>query len=196
MTKKLDNPQFEDDDEQEQSSQEFEDPIEQRKEMNLKVPYNQLDMQYLQTEPAYGKEATPEFYQRLKALTGKAEPLLDENGKPRLDPKTGKQMYAVNVNYLWDEMGYFTRDIRLGNLQKKEDVEFCEHYLTLAGDCLSLGCPDAFTSAYRRAVGKIELSQSIKGFFRKNQNTLRKEQSFKEESNSSFFGGKRDKESL
>ena len=193
--KKPTNPEFVDE-EQPQDVPEFDGGQEPEKSMNLKTPYNQLDMQYLQTEPAYGKEATPEFYQRLKALTGKAEPVYDKNGEPVIDPKTGKQMYSVNVNYLWDEMGYFTRDIRLGNLQKKEDVEFCEHYLTLAGDCLSLGCPDAFTSAYRRAVGKIELSQSIKGFFRKNQNTLRKESSFKDESDRTMFGGKKDKETF
>lgn len=134
-------------------------------------PYDALDMQYLHTEPAYGKEAPTEFYEMLQKLKGKAEPLYNQDGTPKLD-EHGRQIFAVESSHLWDSLGYFTRDLRMGNLGN-EDIIYCEHYLNIAGDLLSLGCFEAFTTALKKVISRIELSQSRDGFFRKGQNTIR-----------------------
>lgn len=160
----------------------------------MNKPYSPLDSEWLQVEPAYGKESTPEFYERLTALKGKAEPMFNADGTPRLD-EHGRQVYAVEMSHLWDELGFFTRDLRLGNLNKMgSDVPYCEHYLALAGDCLSMGLPGSFTSAYRRVAGKLEISQSRGGFFRKNRNTARVERTTTENQGAkkSMFGGSRE----
>jgi hypothetical protein len=174
------------------------DPVvkEAEKQLNqqMKQPFNALDSEWLQVEPAYGKEAPSEFYDRLVSLKGKAQPLYNEDGKPQLD-EHGRQKYAVEMSHLWDELGFFTRDLRLGNLNRMgSDVAICEHYLALAGDCLSMGLTNSFTSAYRRVAGKLELSQSRGGFFRKNRNTARVERTNTENaaSGKGLFGGQRD----
>lgn len=174
------------------------DPImkeaEKQATQQMKQPYTPLDSDWLQVEPAYGKESTPEFYERLTAMKGKAEPMFNPDGTPKLD-EHGRQVYAVEFKHLWDELGFFTRDLRLGNLSKMGgDVPYCEHYLALAGDVLSLGCPNSFTSAYRRVAGKLEISQSKGGFFRKNRNTARVERTTTENQGTkkSWVGGSRD----
>lgn len=166
----------------------------QRQQMRgMQKPYDALDGDWLQTEPAYGKEAEPGFYDLLKTITGNAEPMYNPDGTPKLD-SDGRQMFAVETRHLWDEFAFFTRDLRLGNLKKgSSDSTYCEHFLALAGDCLSMGCVKSFASAYRRMAGKLEISQSVGGFFRKNRNTIRsvKEQRDLNAADKGLFGGKR-----
>lgn len=160
--------------------------------MQMQRPADALDLAYLEVEPAYGKEATEGFNQRLQKLMGKAEPLYNKDGTPKLD-QYGRQMYAVNTAYLWEELGYYTRDLRLGNLSEVSgDIEHCEHYLDLAGDLLNFGCPSAFTTAYRRVATKLEISQSKGGFYRKNKQTLfKKSTEVKEASQKNWLGGQK-----
>jgi len=169
----------------------------QRQQMRgMQKPYDALDGDWLQTEPAYGKEAEPGFYDLLKTITGKAQPMWNPDGTPQLD-EFGRQMFAVETKHLWDEFAFFTRDLRLGNLKKgSADSGYCEYYLALAGDCLSMGCVSSFSSAYRRVAGKLEISQSVGGFFRKNRNTIRsvKEQRDLNASDKKFFGGQKSSE--
>jgi hypothetical protein len=150
----------------------FDDTFEENRKMSMHKPYDSLDLAYLEVEPAYGKEATQEFSERLRKITNKAEPLYHPDGKPKLD-EHGRQMYAVDTVLLWEELGFYVRDLRFGNLSSMNgDVEFCEHYMDLAGDLLNFGCASSFTTAYRRVVTKLELSQSKDGFYRRNKNTF------------------------
>lgn len=158
---------------------------------SMSKPYDGLDNDWLQTEPAYGKEAPEQLYDKLKRLKAGAVPLYNPDGTPQLDDQ-GRQKYAVEMEHLWDELGFYTRDLRLGNLSKMGgDTSYCEHYLNLAGDCLNLGCVSAFTTAYRRVATKLEISQSRGGFFRKNRNTVRSVRTNKETQgeNKKIFGG-------
>ena len=138
-----------------------------QKRMNK--PYNNLDMEYLQTEPAYGKESTDEFYNKLRKYEGEVE-LYTKDGHPVLD-KEGNEQYVQVKTPLWDNFGYLTRDLRFGNLNAS-DVLFCEIYLDLAHDCLALGCKCAFMISYSRVAHKTEISQSRGGFFRKMRNSI------------------------
>jgi hypothetical protein len=162
---------------------------------SMSKPYDDLDRSWLETEPAYGKEAQPEFYEKLKRLKSKAQPLFNPDGTPQLDDQ-GRQKFAVDLDYLWDELGFYTRDLRLGNLSKfGGDVNYCEHYLNLAGDCLRLGLVESFTTAYRRVATKLEVSQSKGGFFRKNANTVRSIRENKElDGKKGLFGGNKEDE--
>jgi hypothetical protein len=144
--------------------------VEKQAVKNITTPFDSLDAQYKQTEPAYGKEASPQFYERLKKIKGAAIPLWNANGTPQLD-KYGQQIHAVTYDHLYDVLAYFTRDIRLGNLSGS-DLKYCEYYLKIAGDCLRMGLIESFLTAYSYCATRLELSQSKNGFFRKNQNTV------------------------
>ncbi len=164
----------------------------QAQKMQMSKPADALDLAYLEVEPAYGKEATQDFNERLQTLIGKAEKLYNPDGTPKLD-KYGRQMLAVNVVHLWGELGFYTRDMRLGNLKGMNgDMEYCEHYLDLAGVLLNFGCPSAFTTAYRRVATKLELSQSRDGFYRKNKQTLlKKTTEIKDSNQKNWLGGQK-----
>jgi len=158
--------------------------------MGMQRPADSLDLQYLEVEPAYGKEATKGFSDRLQKISGKAIPLWNKDGTPQLD-EIGRQKHAVDIAFLWDELGYYTRDIRLGNLSEVSgDIMYTEHYLDLAGDLLNFGCPMSFTTAYRRVATKLEISQSKGGFYRKNKQTiLKKSTEVKESNQKNWLGG-------
>ena len=72
---------------------------------------------------------------------------------------------------LWGLLGFFTRDLRLGNLDN-QGVLYCEYYLNLANDLLAEGFKDPFIVCLGRVASRLELSQSRGGFFRKIINTL------------------------
>lgn len=153
------------------------------------VPMDSLELQYKETEPAYGKEAHPELYDRITAMKGKAQPLFNPDGSKQLD-EHGRQKYAIEVKHLWDELAYLTRDLRLGNL-KNSDLPYCEHYLKIAGDCLAGGYMRSFMTAYRYCANRLELSQSRNGFFRKNRNTFRTtRENIEKEDKKKWFGSK------
>lgn len=193
MPKKKLESQAEQPQEQKNIEDDIVDKEMQRQQMKgMQKPYDALDGDWLQTEPAYGKEAEQGFYELLQTVTGKAEPMWNADGTPKLD-EFGRQMYAVETRHLWDEFAFFTRDLRLGNLKKgSSDAAYCERMLAIAGDALSMGCVNSFASAYRRVAGKLEISQSIGGFFRKNRNTIRsvKEQRDLNGADKGLFGGK------
>lgn len=88
----------------------------------------------------------------------------------------------------WEILGYYTRDLRLGNLDdgsnpfKPNEVAYCEYHLNLAGDELNTHHPDlphgfhkAFFAHIRRVASKIEISHSKHGWFRKQGGTVRSE---------------------
>ena len=88
----------------------------------------------------------------------------------------------------WEILGYYTRDLRLGNLDdganpfKPNEVAYCEWHLNMAGDLLNFyhkelphGFHKAFFSHIRRVASKIEISHSKHGWFRKQGATVRSE---------------------
>lgn len=88
---------------------------------------------------------------------------------------------TITEKSLWGLFGYFTRDMRLGNLDF-EEAYYCKYMLELAGDCLreEKGYIKSFMSALSRSATVLELSQSKKGFLRRIMNTLRQEQTYQE----------------
>ena len=127
-----------------------------------KSPYDNLQLQFMMTEPGWGKEIPEGLYQKLQEFKG--EPYKNSQGKTVIDAQP-----------LWDLLGFYTRDVRLGNLQQA-DVFYCEHYLDLASDCLRQGFIRSFLSALSRAITKLEVSQSRDGFYRKRTSTVTSEQ--------------------
>lgn len=75
--------------------------------------------------------------------------------------------------FLWAELSFYTRDMRLGNLDKKDYLR-AKHYLLLAADLLRLRFREAFIVALNRVIVLLELSQSKDGFLRQWFSTIRK----------------------
>lgn len=74
----------------------------------------------------------------------------------------------------WGQLGFYTRDLRLGNLQKDQE-KIANYYLNLAGDCLDWKLIDSFMKCLRHVISMTELSQSRKMALRQIMNTLRYE---------------------
>jgi hypothetical protein len=106
--------------------------------------------------------------------------LIDENGQP-----------IVNRESMWEKLNFYTRDMRLGNLDKNE-MEYCQWYLDFCSDCLQDNMVQSFVVSLSRAATIIELSQSKKGFLRKQPNTLTTENRYMEmePTKKSLFGKK------
>lgn len=124
------------------------------------MPQNELDFHLMTTDPAVGR---PEVNQGLQDQLTKYV-IIDKNGKQE----------AVPLEKLWDSLAFYTRDIRLGNLNYwNNEVPYCQYYIDLAGDFLQAGMPRAFLICLKRAATLLELSQSKGGFLRKALNTIR-----------------------
>jgi len=144
---------------------------------NRRIPSSNLDFSFMTIDPAWGKEATNELYNLLKE-TGNIE--YDEEGKP-----------VVTETHLWGVLSYFTRDLRLGNLNRFL-YERALKYIDLAGDCISRGLIKSFLASLRRVISIVELSQSRGGFLRRRSNTITSEEFVNplEPEKKSFFGKK------
>ena len=110
-----------------------------------------------------------------------------------VERNTGKFVTTITQKKLirqgyWEILGYYTRDLRLGNLDdgsnpfKPDEVAYCEYHLNLAGDELNYyhdnlphGFHKAFFAHIRRVASKIEISHSKHGWFRKQGGTVRSE---------------------
>lgn len=144
------------------------------------VPVSDLDLQMQMIEPAYGKGGISlELAEKLTEYGVS----LDENGKPELEDKGS----------LWGILGYYTRDIRLGNLDKfAGEYAYVKYYLDLAGDLLQADMIKSFLIALSRAATVIEISQSKGGFLRRRINTLTSENKYTglEPNKKNIFTGK------
>ncbi len=127
------------------------------------VPETNLELSMLYTNPVWGSDQETNNAFRDKLTTK----LYFKNGE------TG-EVKTVTKEKLWEQLQFFTRDLRLGNLSSAEIV-FCNYYLNLASDFLKEGYLDAFIVALSRVASKTELSQSRGGFLRKRLNTFTKE---------------------
>lgn len=117
--------------------------------------------------------------------------LTDAEGKPVVDPKTGKQLEIADSLLNIYEM--FTQDIRLGNLTKDE-VEFCCEHLDLAQDIMHKGYSRPSLVVLERGISVIETSHSKKGWLRELLGTITNRQySEYYEPKKSFWTGKEGK---
>ena len=166
-------------------------PQSQQPAMRQRVPIPQSDLDYNMqlTNTVWGSDAiTPE----LKEILSKDYFLTDKEGKV-INDQNGQPL--LKRESLWAIHNYYTRDLRLGNLNRTDPMEFkyCVYYLDLAGDFLKTEFPEPFMICIARLATILELSQSRGGFLRKEQNTLRQEarSELLEPSKKSLFGGKK-----
>ena len=132
-------------------------------------PENSLDLNMKLINPGWGKkEVSAELRKELSTFTF----LRDKEGKILLDDQ-GRKMVNKDSS-LWDLLGFYTRDMRLSNLNDEAFIK-CEHYINLANDFLRLKFYDAFFKALSRAITILELRQSYKGFLRRRQGTQTRE---------------------
>lgn len=127
------------------------------------IPENNIELSMAYTNPVWGNDQ--EINQSFRDRTTKITQYFDKNSG---------EVIRTTKEKLWEQLQFFTRDLRLGNLSGAEIVA-CKHYLDLAGDFLKEGYIDAFTVALSRVAGMTELSQSRGGFLRKRLNTFTRE---------------------
>lgn len=144
------------------------------------IPLTELDLQMQMVEPEWGKTGiSRELRSQLQQYA------IDDDGQ------------VFDEGSLWGLLGYYTRDIRLGNLSyAMGEMKYCRYYLDLAGDLLSAKMYKAFLVSLQRAVTIIELSQSKGGFLRRRQNTITSESYNRQETEppkKGFFSGKKNK---
>lgn len=118
------------------------------------TPVSGLDMELMLTNPKWGQEIPRGLKEKLKEKSYDIEVVGD------------KRKIRINETSLWEVLGFYTRDLRLGNLNYTE-VKYCQYWLNLARDCLSDGYKKAFIASLSRAATVLELSQSKGGFLRK-----------------------------
>lgn len=151
------------------------------------TPINDLELQYLTTQPAWGREST-------KALHKNTQ-LRFRDTKEKF--YKGEELTQEDHDSMWELLSFYTRDLRLGNLNPlTQEYEYCVYWINLAGDLLQEGCVKSFLSALKRAVTIIEVSQSKGGFLRKRNATRTMEQRYEamknDPSTRGIFGGKRE----
>jgi len=144
------------------------------------TPTNELDLALMTTDAVWGKpEVSPELRKVLSRYT-------------KIKTEDGEEAYTMDS--LWGLLGFYTRDMRLSNLNHEQMV-YCIHYINLAGDCLQEGLVRPFIISLSRAATVLELSQSKGGFLRKRLSTITSE-SYHEEREPpkrNFFGKTKDK---
>ena len=148
-------------------------------------PQSNLDFNLMITETLWGSQfVSPELQSHLtkqfQMTDSEGRPVYDEQGKP-----------LVSEQALWGLMSFYTRDLRLSNLSyKTNEIQYCLHYLNLAGDCLKEGYIKPFLKALSEVASVTELAQSKGGFLRRQMNTLRTENvdEFLEPKKKNIFG--------
>jgi len=147
------------------------------------VPISDLDLQFQMIEPAYGKSGiSSELMAKLQQYGVEK----DENGN----------QVIVEKGSLWGILGYYTRDIRLGNLDKfTGEYAYVKYYLDLAGDLLQADMIKSFLIALSRVASVVEISQSKGGFLRRRINTMTSEQHYQglEPTKKGIFSGSKPK---
>lgn len=147
------------------------------------LPNSDLDLNLMLTDSVWGRnEVPPELREKLNKYYLES----DENGKQTLTKSS-----------LWGLLGFFTRDMRLGNLSEWDnELKTCRYMIDLANDLLDADLIEPFLISLSRAATLLETSQSKKGFLRIKMNTLRQEniQTQQEPPKKGFFGGSKKNE--
>lgn len=134
------------------------------------LPQSDLDLNLMLTDSVWGRpEVSPDLKDKLSTYFQAK----DKEGKPLLD-KDGNIL--VTKNSLWGLLGFFTRDMRLGNLSSFDnELNTCRYMIDLANDFLSIDMIEPFLVSLSRSATILETSQSKAGFLRRLMNTLRQE---------------------
>jgi len=143
------------------------------------VPHSDIDLQMQMTNPEWGHKVPQELKDKLTKIKG-------------YSPSDDGKSYTVIKEELWGLLSFYTRDVRLGNLNVfLGETEYCRYYLDLASDLLREDYIDPFLTCLSRVVSVLELSQSRGGFLRRQNNTIRQEHSReeKEPKKRNLFGG-------
>lgn len=153
-----------------------ENEIIRQMQSNKVRPQSDLDYNLMLTNPVVGTEYVN---QHIKTSLEEVDYVRDEEGKIVVQDVVDKDgnVHQVPIQFRksdWELLGLFTRDFRLGFLEKT-DLELCEFNLTLSYDLAQMGMKKSVATAYSRAIARNELSQSKNGFLRKRPNTLRTE---------------------
>lgn len=130
------------------------------------MPQSGLDFNMMLTDTMWGS-------QQISAQIRDKIQHRQENLK--LISQIGKGVLPAEVEKAasWELLSFYTRDLRLANLNVLTgELNYCQHYIDLAGDLLREGYIEAFATALARAATVLELSQSKGGFLRRRQNTL------------------------
>ena len=147
-------------------------------EDNQRNPISEIDLTFLTTSPAWGKNEVPEAYMK-QIIRDKQVVLaqINEDGSIFiLKDEKNKPIIYNDIEKIWSRLAFLTKDIRLGNISKLgSGSDYCEYYLNLAGDLLEAGYPNAHITALQRTAVKLEVSQSVGGFLRKRQGTITSE---------------------
>lgn len=132
------------------------------------LPLNDLDLQLMTTDSVWGKaEVPPELKDRLNRIYTSQ----DEQGQQE-----------QTIESLWGLLGFYTRDMRLANLNPLlGEVFYCQYFLDLANDLLQAGMIEPFLISLSRVATILELSQSKNGFLRRKMNTFTQERISKDE---------------
>lgn len=154
------------------------------------IPMSELDLNLMMTDSVWGKAEVPlELKEKLERYYLKK----DQDGKPIFD-KDGNLI--GDKGSLWSLLGFYTRDMRLANLNYwNGEVQYCQYFLDLANDMLQADMIQPFLICLSRVATLLELSQSKNGFLRKNMNTLRTENTNfdNEPPKKTLFGGQKNK---
>ena len=134
----------------------------QQQQQFRQIPINPLDLQMQLTDPVWGKDVPIELKEKLTKIFK----YIDDKGK------------EIEIQEkLWETLAFYTRDVRLGNLNPLTgELEICQEYINMAGDCLRGNFVHSFILFLSRAITILELSQSKAGFLRRRQGTYTKEE--------------------
>jgi len=145
------------------------------------MPYNDLDMQFLLTDPSWGREGSAELVAAVSIAVGESYLRCGECKKKSFDDKgfcnsckSSLKERVIDKKPLWGLQSYYSRDLRLGNLTRA-DMNSALYYLSLAGDFIRTDNIKSFMTSISRVSDIIELSQSRDGFVRKRFGTITQE---------------------
>jgi hypothetical protein len=141
---------------------------------------SELDLQLMTTDSQWGRsDINPELKNKIIRRYGYLKPKKDDRGRPIINDRGEVETeLEVSQEGLWSLLGFYTRDMRLGNLSQFDgQVNYCSYYLDLANDYLQAGMVEPFLICLSRVATVLELSQSRGGFLRRRMNTLTQEHS-------------------
>jgi len=142
------------------------------------LPQSELDFYLMTTDSVWGKD---EISNDLKTKLTKYFSETGEDGEQK-----------ITYDSLWGLLGFYTRDMRLANLSEwNGEIQYAQYYLNLANDLLHAEMVEPFLIALSRVATLLELSQSKRGFLRRQMHTLRTEhmQGEIEPKKKKLFGG-------
>lgn len=142
------------------------------------LPRSELEFNLMMTDTVWGSSSiNPELKERLSKEYGYYDYKRDDKGNLLLDKNGAVQKaFFIKEEGLWSMLGFYTRDMRLGNLGTwNGELATATYYLNLANDFLHSKMIEPFLICLSRVATILELSQSKGGFFRRRVNTLTQE---------------------